>query len=421
MHMISFALLVITLAVFTAAQDLASPTYSGSLCVPSTPLGSADNVLGQLTFETVAPGVGYNGLSQPVNLAVDPVTQKIFVADLRNSRILRFSKTATYTNGGYADEVIWGTGNPLQYVNSTVNSTTGASVGRQQIAPHGLAIDANGRMWASDAGANRILRWDNVGTNDVNTPPAVQVLGQPDYYSVDASVGATAPGLYTPTDLAVGTDGTLYVSDVGNNRVVYWKKAARAKDGAAHNGQIGSGYQTVCPASGTTSSATLGGSDGLGNRGGLYLALDSNGALYASDYTGNRVLRFPHPLAANPQPNLILGADCSGLTTNSSSFFGPTGLVYDAPTDTLLVADSRNGRILFFNAVSSASNYAAANFELGQVDFLTAVPEGAPNPPTGGTYGSVFKIVYDRIATGSLFVVDELYNRVLRYCPTPTQ
>lgn len=76
------------------------------------------------------------------------------------------------------------------------------------VRAHGLAVDAKDHVWATDAGSHQILEFDHDGT-------LLRTLGEA---GVPGDDGAHFDG---PTDVAVGPDGAIYVSDgYGNGRVV---------------------------------------------------------------------------------------------------------------------------------------------------------------------------------------------------------
>ncbi len=107
-------------------------------------------------------------------IAVDPVTQKVFVADGRWNRILRFSSTASLTNGADAEAVLGQAGF------SAIDPGTGPD---RLNSPLGLWCDGQGRLWVSDSGNNRVLRFNNAATLPTGSP-ATGVLGQVNFSNV---------------------------------------------------------------------------------------------------------------------------------------------------------------------------------------------------------------------------------------------
>src|SRR4029077_9282606 len=90
--------------------------------------------------------------------------------------------------------------------------------------PLGLAVAADGTLYVADLGNNRVLRYPRpVDQSGRITPDAV--LGQTDFTSsASASVG---PGsLSAPAGLAIGANGNLFVSDRGHTRVLEFPRGA---------------------------------------------------------------------------------------------------------------------------------------------------------------------------------------------------
>lgn len=78
--------------------------------------------------------------------------------------------------------------------------------------PTGLALDARGRLYVSDAGNNRVRRIDRDGT--VTTVAGNGVKG----FGGDGGP-ATRAKLDAPIGPAIDSAGNLYVADQGNNRI----------------------------------------------------------------------------------------------------------------------------------------------------------------------------------------------------------
>lgn len=127
-------------------------------------------------------GTGNGWFNLPTGLAIAP-SGEIYVCDRANNRIQRFDASGTYL-GQWGSQ---GTGNG------------------QFDTPDDLAIDNAGNVWVGDGwGANsRIQKFDRLGT----------YLGQM------GSPGAGNGQFDKPRGLAFAPDGTLLVSEWGNNRV----------------------------------------------------------------------------------------------------------------------------------------------------------------------------------------------------------
>lgn len=78
----------------------------------------------------------------------------------------------------------------------------------QFIMPHGLTIDALGNAWVTDVGLHQVFKFDRTGK-------LLLTLG------TRAQAGNDATHFNEPTDVAVATDGSFFVSDgYSNSRIV---------------------------------------------------------------------------------------------------------------------------------------------------------------------------------------------------------
>ena len=73
-------------------------------------------------------------------------------------------------------------------------------------APNGLAFDATGAVWVSERLGHQLRR--------------VVLAGPGSLHETHGGLGAEIDDMTTPADVAVGDDGTLFVADAGNGRVV---------------------------------------------------------------------------------------------------------------------------------------------------------------------------------------------------------
>jgi sugar lactone lactonase YvrE len=153
---------------------------------------------------------------------------------------------------------------------------------------------------------------------------------------------------------------------------------------------------------------------GFGGSGGAAIDL-TNSKLYVADISNNRVLRFAYPLTGNePIAELVFGQ--AVMTSGSANRGGsPAANTMKAPrgiavhNGDLWVAESGNNRVIKYSAAwSTSSNGPNATVVLGQPDFTTTstgTSSSQMNSPAG--------ICFD--ASGNLWVVDELSNRVLEF------
>ncbi len=122
-----------------------------------------------------ALGIGTEGLTLPMGMAVDPATGNLYVADFGNNRVLRFP--APFTNPSRVEpDAVYGQPNF-----STLTAAAPSSSTLSQ--PQSVAFDSAGNLWVSDSGNNRVLRF-NASLLNSSTPPAADtVIGQKDFLS----------------------------------------------------------------------------------------------------------------------------------------------------------------------------------------------------------------------------------------------
>ncbi len=193
---------------------------------------AAEAVLGQPDFTSIAPGVGPNRLNTPLGLWCDGAG-RLWVSDTSNNRVLRFNNAASIGSGAPADGV-------LGQVNFT-NSGSGTSASTVT-APGGLVTDSTGNLYVADTSNNRVLRF-NSAASLANGASASAVLGQPDFMSF--STGHDANQFASPMAVAISpnpvlhTQPYLWVADLYNHRVLRFNDASHITNGAAATRVLG--------------------------------------------------------------------------------------------------------------------------------------------------------------------------------------
>jgi sugar lactone lactonase YvrE len=368
--------------------------------VPLSDFMPANGVLGTTDFVTntnyASPST--TTLAEPFCVAVDPTTGKLFVADLDNRRVLRWSSADKMIDGSPAEVVL---GQP-DFVTRTRN--TGGISAASMNAPRSVYVDANGTLWVADTDNNRILRFDNASTI-LSSSTADGVLGQPDFISNTA--GTTAGLLSAPTSLVVDGSGNLWVADKDNNRVMRFNNASAKPNGGNADGVLGQ-VDFVTGTSGTSAST-------MDAPWGVYVDVDGN--LWVADRFNSRVLRFDNAsgLANGSVANGVLGqidfvTNTSGLS--QSKFDGPRGVFMDG-AGRLYVGDEGNSRVVVFTDAAVKPDGANADNVLGQPDFVTT---GGVTSATGLNYPS--NIFVDN-ANNHIWIPDTYSHRVLRYDVSP--
>ncbi len=353
---------------------------------------SADIVLGQPDFETSAGNLSQTGFQSVGDVAVDPTTGKVFVSDTSNSRVLRFASSASLSSGDPAEAVL----GQMDFITDDATSLADNRFSN----PAGIYVDPAGRLWVADRINHRVLRFDNASSK-TNGAAADGVLGQIDFDSSNTS--SAANGMLSPIAVTGDASGTLWVADRDNNRVLRFDNAAGKADGAIANGVLGQSMTTggtgglavnkmsspsalavdadgtlwvadainnrvlrfdnaAGRADGANADGVLGQADfdsgdpGLDDSGFNYMEgidVDSTGFLYVSDIGNHRILGFSNAStkADGAAAELVLGQpdfETNAVNVTASGLTSPRGIGLDAQ-GRLYVADGSAARVLRFS------------------------------------------------------------------------
>lgn len=245
--------------------------------------------------------------------------------------------------------------------------------------PGDLFLDSSGGLYVSDAGNNRVIYFPSGKTT------ATKVWGQSNFTS--NSHGTSSTAFDTPAGIASDDSGGLYVSEEGNSRVVYFP----------------SGQTTATKVWGESNfTSSVGGTSSTTLKDATDVVLGSSGGLYVSDYDNNRVVYFPsgQTTATKVWGQSDLSSGASG--TSSSSLHFPNRISRDG-SGGMYVSDTANSRVLYF-----PSGKTAATRVWGQSDFTSN---------SLGTSSTNFKapvgVALDK--SGGIYVADSGNNRVLYF------
>jgi sugar lactone lactonase YvrE len=362
---------------------------------------SANVVLGQTVFTSNGVNTTNAAMYLPYGVAVDPTTGKVFVSDLGNNRILRFSSAGAAISGSAAEAVL----GQADFVSASANRG-GTVAANTMNVPVGVSVDPSGRLWVVDQSNNRVLRFDNASSK-TNGANADGVLGQADFVSSAANRGGSvaANTMNVPGGVYADASGNLWVADQTNNRVLRFNNAAAKNNGDPADGVLGQALFTTRTGATTQSGMRT-----------VLGVVDGSGSLFVADTSNNRVLRFDNAAAKANGANAdgVLGQilfTTSVTATTQSGMNSPRGVAIDN-TGRLYVSDTMNNRILIFNNATARANGDPADNVLGQTDFTT----GTAN--TGGISASTLNaprhVFFDDTAN-VLWVGDRVNHRVLRY------
>ena len=387
---------------------------------------SAALVIGQPDFYSNRPAyptITPSSLNQPAAAATDP-EGNLYVSDFGNNRVLEYD--APFASGYTAGEpasIIFG--------NTSSNSnSTGCTSGQPMPSsdnlcdPTGLASDAQGNLFVTDSGYNRVLLYLNPKAPGGGTPGAPGsagdttadlVFGQNNNFTrfvtctTTPQQPTTASSLCIPDGwtggLAVDSVGDLFVADVSNARVLKYDTPLNP-----NSGELGAGDTVAdlvigqnsfssaaqCSKKRRESASVLCEPEGV--------TVDAMGDVYISD--ANRVLEFDHLRLSGPQIARRVYGQKTFATYNcgpptADSLCSPLLPAVDG-AGRLFVPDWRNNRLLTYDTPLVST---VATRELGQIDFT----HGDANSPGRHSFSYPSATIAD--ASGHLYVADR--NRVL--------
>ena len=300
-------------------------------------------------------------LSWPVGLELTS-DGTLYIADTNNHRVRKVASDGTITT-------VAGTGKV------SFSSTGGLATATDLSSPNGVAVASDGTLYIAELGNNRISKVTSGGV--ISTVAAVSDIG------------------VQPAAVAVATDGTLYVAGDGSHRV--WKIAT---DG------------TVTAFAGT-GTAGFSGDDGQAASAKLNrphdLALASDGTLYIADRDNQRVRKVASDgtittfAGTGTLCDMSTTPDCGdGGQATAADLNSPTALAL-ASDGTLYIADGASGHRIRAVATDGTISTVA-----GDGTFGSGGDGGqATEAQLGGPYGLALA------ADGALYIA-EISNHQIR-------
>ena len=372
----------------------------------------ADRELGQIDLVhngfNLTDGIG---LSSPSGAALDlsASSNRLYVADTANNRVLGWNNAETFLSGASADLVI-GQPDVLATAGTSIGGGCEAPAADNLCSPLSVAVDHNGNLYVSDSGNSRVLEYFAPVANHAS---ASVVFGQLGSFTSNAENlnGVSADSLSGPQGLAVDSDNNLYVADSNNRVLVYNRLFPDFTSALLVFGQNGNFTTFACNTGGMTGANSLCGPRSV--------AVDSAGNVYIADTSNNRVLEYDTPLVnGTTAAQLVFGqAAMNGNTCNADglgagSLCNPSGVATDN-LDRLYVIDGGNSRVLGY---ASPLSGAAATLVMGQSgNFDSAGCNNGGVGPDSFCRGGL-NLAADSLH--NLFIPDPANNRLLAY-PNP--
>ncbi|CAF3153377.1 unnamed protein product [Rotaria socialis] len=257
--------------------------------------------------------------------------------------IQEITTATTPTSDGICEKAVWS----RDGITVAGGNGIGGELNQLDFASGLFINEDDSSVYVADQANQRVIKWDSSSKNGV----------------VVADVKGTDDGIFNPVDLAIDKNGTMFICDYGDHRVIRWPLGVS-------KGEI---YISNISCAG--------------------LMIDSDQFLYVTDFGEHRVSRWH--IGTNTSEKIVAGghgrgSDLDQLNSPYYSFIDKDRSVY--------IADHLNNRIMkWIDNAQEGILIAGGNesdSELDQLSFPTS-------------------LVVDQM--GSIYVTDTVNNRVMRY------
>jgi hypothetical protein len=388
-----FTLILLLLSLTTCYLLPATNIYAYTTNMPATV------VVGQRNFTSngANAGGGGNATAYGYNNLLDIASNgtNLIVGDYLNHRVLIYNQIPT-TNFAPADIVVGQT-------NFTNRGSNPGGIGANTLAnPSGVATDGT-RLFIGDYSNSRILIFNHMPTS--NNARADVVVGQPDM--VTNSTGTTASKFANASGVEFDpVSGKLIIADSTNSRVLIYNQVPTT-NGAPADVVIGQPDFV----SGT---ANQGGSVAANTLSGVRQTKVINGKLIVSDFNNQRVLIYNSiPTVNNSSADVVIGQqNFSGGSANqggsvaSNTLYQAYRVVFDGKR--LIIPDSYNHRIVFYNGIPDRNN-ASAYMVIGQPNFTS----NSANQGVSVNANTLQYAIGVALAENKVMIADQVNHRVL--------
>jgi len=250
------------------------------------------------------------------------------------------------------------------------NGDGGAATAATLYHPGGTAVDASGNIFIADSGDNVVREITPDGVIHLFAGTGTAGSGEAQAYPVGHK--ATNVALDYPEGLAVSTDGSVYIADTYNNRVLRVNPDGEAFDVAGNGtaGYSGDGGPAVDASLNQPTGVAV---DAQGN---VYIADASNNVIRRVDAVTGIITTVAGDFAADQANDGLGGFSGDGGPATSAQLNDPQGVAVDGAGD-LFIADTFNNAIREVTPngiISTVVNSASA---------------GGGIPPSGGETSGV--------------------------------
>ena len=303
-----------------------------------------------------------------INLSTSPYIGEFIIESVLSPT------TFTFLPGGQLADYYTSTMTVTTIAGSTSGFADGQGTAAKFFYPSGIAIDSSGNLYVADGLNHRIRKITPTGS-------VTTIAGSTSGF---ADGQGTAAKFYSPKDIAIDSNGNLYVTDEGNHRI-----------------------RKITPTGSVTTLAgsTSGFADGQGTAAKFStpvgITIDSNGNLYVADNVNHRIRKITPTGSVTTIAGSTSGfADGQGT---AAQFNSPRYITIDS-TDNLYVTDYGNHRIRKITSTGSVTTLAGSTSGL------------ADGQGTAAKFNSPSGIAID--SSGNLYVTDYYNHRIRKITST---
>ncbi|CAF3807769.1 unnamed protein product, partial [Adineta steineri] len=243
--------------------------------------------------------------------------------------------------------------------NFTATTVAGSAAGTSGTAasqlnePYILKFDSSNALYISDMSNNRIQKLI-IGSLNGTTVAGL----------ASGASGSLSNTLNSPVGLALDSANNMYVSDKGNNRVMFWQSGASSGSLIAGTGAAGT----------------------ANNQFNAPVMIDrdpSTGTLYISDGKNHRIMRY---LSNATSGTVVAGNNGPGAGSTQLNY--PYGFIFDSSTNSLLIANLHNNNVVRW--VIGASNWTILAGSIVGTGGSTSILLNQPVGITLDYYGNMY-------------------------------